>query len=200
MKLRLLNASHQALCYIGMLLGYEFAHQTMEDADIRKLVELMMDNEVTALLPEVPGVNLADYAKTDPELSVLQIRRFGISSREIGTYGSVGMPKFCFTIHPGTIGTWRSDQAVEFHSGLLVSLLADGKDERGREIMMKDPMAAKLRVLAKAGGQDPRPLLGVREIFSEGLANSPRFVNLLKEILDSFYAKSARSALVNAIK
>jgi mannitol 2-dehydrogenase len=38
MKLRLLNASHQALCYIGLLFGYEFVHQTMEDADIRTLV------------------------------------------------------------------------------------------------------------------------------------------------------------------
>jgi len=39
------------------------AHQTMEDADIRKLVELMMDREVTDILPEVPGVNLAEYKK-----------------------------------------------------------------------------------------------------------------------------------------
>src|SRR5262249_30259464 len=43
MKLRLLNASHQALCYIGMLLGYQLVHETMEDQDIRKLVEKMMD-------------------------------------------------------------------------------------------------------------------------------------------------------------
>lgn len=31
MKLRLLNASHQALCYIGMQLGYTFAHEAMLD-------------------------------------------------------------------------------------------------------------------------------------------------------------------------
>jgi mannitol 2-dehydrogenase len=42
MKLRLLNASHQAMCYIGMLLGYEFAHEAMSDAQISKLVETMM--------------------------------------------------------------------------------------------------------------------------------------------------------------
>src|SRR2546427_768216 len=29
MKIRLLNASHQALCYIGMLLGYRYADATM---------------------------------------------------------------------------------------------------------------------------------------------------------------------------
>ena len=30
MKLRLLNASHQALCYIGMLLGYQLVHETLD--------------------------------------------------------------------------------------------------------------------------------------------------------------------------
>jgi len=35
MKLRLLNASHQALCYIGMLLGYQLVHETMADRDIQ---------------------------------------------------------------------------------------------------------------------------------------------------------------------
>ena len=64
MKLRLLNASHQALCYIGMLLGYQLVHETMEDPDIRKLVEKMMDDEVTPILSEVPGVDLAEYKKT----------------------------------------------------------------------------------------------------------------------------------------
>ena len=55
MKLRLLNASHQALCYIGMLLGYQLVHETMEDSDIRKLVEKMMDEEVTPILSDSPG-------------------------------------------------------------------------------------------------------------------------------------------------
>src|SRR6202030_2322646 len=45
MKIRLLNASHQALCYIGMLLGYSYADETMADADIRALVERMMNAE-----------------------------------------------------------------------------------------------------------------------------------------------------------
>ena len=55
MKLRLLNASHQAMCYIGMLLGYQFAHEAMGDAQISKLVESMMEIEVTPLVPVVPG-------------------------------------------------------------------------------------------------------------------------------------------------
>ena len=55
MKMRLLNASHQAMCYIGMLLGYEFAHQTMQDTGIRTLVRRMMDEEVSPLLSAPAG-------------------------------------------------------------------------------------------------------------------------------------------------
>src|SRR5258708_26264379 len=64
MKLRLVNASHQAICYVGMLQGYEFAHEAMADPRITKLMRLMMDIEVTPLLPEVPGIDLHEYKNT----------------------------------------------------------------------------------------------------------------------------------------
>ncbi len=35
MKLRLLNAGHQALCYFGYLLGYRYVHDAASDDDIR---------------------------------------------------------------------------------------------------------------------------------------------------------------------
>ena len=56
MKLRLLNASHQALCYIGMLLGYQLVHETMEDADIRTPVQKMMDDDVTPIFHRFPAL------------------------------------------------------------------------------------------------------------------------------------------------
>src|SRR5438045_2224172 len=92
MKIRLLNASHQALCYIGMLLGYRYADETMEDSDIRALVERMMSDEVTPLLPPVPGIDLAQYRRT-------LIERFGNpvlrdQLARIGTEGSARIPKF----------------------------------------------------------------------------------------------------------
>ena len=90
MKLRLLNASHQALCYIGMLLGYQLVHETMEDQDIRKLVEKMMDDEVTPLLSKVPGVDLGEYKKTLIERFANPAIRDQLS--RIGMYGSSGIP------------------------------------------------------------------------------------------------------------
>jgi mannitol 2-dehydrogenase len=196
MKLRLLNASHQALCYIGMLFGLEFAHQTMEDPDIRKLVELMMDREVTAILPEVPGVDLAEYKKTLVERFANPAIRDQLS--RIGIYGSSGMPKFVLPTIQEQLQRGGPVALLSFTVACWFRYL-NGRDEQGREIVMKDPMASRLRELALTGGKDPGPLLGLREIFSEELANSPRFVNHIKETLGRFHGQGARAALRHAL-
>jgi mannitol 2-dehydrogenase len=196
MKLRLLNASHQALCYIGMLFGREFAHQTMDDPDIRKLVELMMDREVTPILPEVPGVDLGKYKRT-------LIRRFANPAirdqlSRIGIYGSSGMPKFVLPTIQEQLQRGGPIDLLSFTVACWFRYL-NGRDEQGREIVMKDPMAPCLRELAQAAGKDPAPLLAVREIFSEELANAPRFVNNMKAMLASFYERGARATLAQTI-
>ena len=61
MKLRLLNASHQGLCYFGRLSNYVYVHEVMADPLITKLLKRYMDEEATPTLSPVPGVDLAKY-------------------------------------------------------------------------------------------------------------------------------------------
>jgi mannitol 2-dehydrogenase len=61
MKLRLLNASHQALAYAGLLAGYEFAHEGAADPVIAAYLRAYMDREATPTLDPVPGVDLDAY-------------------------------------------------------------------------------------------------------------------------------------------
>ncbi len=61
MKLRLLNASHQALAYAGLLAGYEFAHEGASDPVIAAYLRAYMDREATPTLAPVPGVDLDAY-------------------------------------------------------------------------------------------------------------------------------------------
>src|SRR5690606_17061019 len=61
MKLRLLNCTHQAMCYFGHLFGYTYAHEAMADPAIRRLLVDYMDREATPTLPPVPGVDLTAY-------------------------------------------------------------------------------------------------------------------------------------------
>jgi mannitol 2-dehydrogenase len=194
MKLRLLNASHQALCYIGMLLGYEFVHETMEDRDIRKLVKKMMDEEVTPFLSEVPGVDLTDYKRTLIERFANPAIRDQLS--RIGIYGSSGIPKF---VLPSIQEQLQRGGPIKLLSFTVASWFRylSGVDESGKEMPMLDPMAPTLRERAKAAGRDAGRLLAMREVFSEELANSPAFVKQVNDTLNSFYEKGARATLVS---
>jgi len=71
MKIRLLNAGHQALAYIGLLCGHSFVHETMEDGRIRMLVRAMMDADVTPILPPVPGIDLEAYKDSSSSASAI---------------------------------------------------------------------------------------------------------------------------------
>jgi mannitol 2-dehydrogenase len=64
MKLRLLNASHQALAYLGYLAGFRYAHEVAADDEFVAFVRGYMDAEATPTLLPVPGVDLDDYKAT----------------------------------------------------------------------------------------------------------------------------------------
>lgn len=192
MKIRLLNASHQALCYMGMLLGYEFAHQTMEDPRIRRLVKAMMDQEVTPLLPSVPGVNLEAYKETLLERFANPTIRDQLA--RIGTEGSARIPKFVlptvrdqlaaggpFRLHAFTVACW-----FRYLTGI---------DDRGNPLPLNDPLGATLQALARSGGADPRGLLGQAAVFGTDLPSSGPFVDAVTEVLELFYNRGSQAAL-----
>ena len=196
MKLRLLNASHQALCYIGMLLGYQLVHETMEDQGIRKLVEKMMDDEVTPLLSEVPGVNLADYKRTLIERFANPAIRDQLS--RIGIYGSSGIPKFLLPSLEEQLQRGGPIKQMSFTIASWFRYLT-GLDESGKEMPMLDPMAKTLRERAKAAGRNAAQLLAMPEVFNENLANSPVLIKEVSDTLRSFYEEGARSTLLKSI-
>jgi mannitol 2-dehydrogenase len=197
MELRLLNASHQALCYIGVLLGYEFVHQTMEDEDIRKLIKVLMDSEVTPLLPVVPGVDLERYKTTLIERFANSAFRDELS--RVGIYGSSGIPKFVLPSIEEGLKRSGPIKLLSFTVACWFRYL-EGRDERGNEMLMKDPMAPRLRRIAQVARQDPAPLLASREVFSAALASSPEFMHHVGIFLSSFYERGARATLVEALR
>ncbi len=63
MKLRLLNASHQALCYPGYLVGYRYAHEVTTDPLFARFLRDYMTREAIPTLPAVPGIDLHEYVE-----------------------------------------------------------------------------------------------------------------------------------------
>lgn len=60
MKLRLLNATHQAMAYIGLLLGYTYVHEAVADTRIERFLRDYLA-EARLTLPVVPGIDIDAY-------------------------------------------------------------------------------------------------------------------------------------------
>lgn len=192
MKLRLLNASHQALCYIGLLLGFEFVHQAMQDESIRALVPGLMDREVSPLLPQVLGIDLEGYKAT-------LIERFSNPAIQdqlsrIAIYGSSGMPKFVLPSIEEQLARKGPITLLCFTVAAWLCVLG------APEIPLRDPMAPRLRQIALAAPEDAAALLAQREIFSPTLAGSPEFVRQVSFFLGLLHQRGARTALAEALR
>ena len=61
MKLRLLNASHQVMSYLGLLAGETYVHDVCRDADFVGFLLAYMHKEAIPTLDPVPGVDLELY-------------------------------------------------------------------------------------------------------------------------------------------
>ncbi|GAK50919.1 mannitol dehydrogenase domain protein [Candidatus Moduliflexus flocculans] len=191
MKIRLLNASHQALCYIGMLVGHQFAHETMEDRRIRTIVERMMDDEATPTLSPVPGVDLTEYKKTLIERFANPAIRDQLA--RIGTEGSARIPKFVLPIVVDQLARQKKMTMCAFTIAAWFRYLT-GVDDNGKKMPIIEPMEAKVCPLAKQGGADPKPMLSLHELFGE-LPKSEIFVAEVSRALRSFYEKGAVATL-----
>ena len=148
MKLRLLNGSHQAMCYIGMLLGYTTVHEALCDARIRRLIRRFMDRDVTPLLPAVAGIDLEEYKDSLIERFINPAIRDQLS--RLGTEGSARVPKFVLPSILEQLSRGGSIRSLAFVVASWFRYLA-GADDRGRALPINDPMAARLGDLARRG-------------------------------------------------
>ncbi|VUD56318.1 Mannitol 2-dehydrogenase [Thalassocella blandensis] len=174
MKIGLLNGSHLALTYLGTLLGYQYAHQTMEDENIRLFVREFMDKDVTPLLKPAPGIDFDEYKDT-------LIERFSNTEicdqlTRICSDGSSKFPKFIFPTLKGLI---RDEQSLDRVS-LIVAAWCHylrGVDESGALYNILDPRLDKLQSVCRKSGDITEEFLGFYEIFGSDIPQSQAFVD-----------------------
>jgi mannitol 2-dehydrogenase len=193
MKLRLLNASHQAMAYLGYLAGYRYAHEVMGDADFVTFLTRFMDEEVTPLLPAVPGIDLAEYKQT--LLQRFANPKIADTLARLATDGSDRMPKFVLPSLSEALAQGRPHRLLTLVVAGFCRYLR-GVDEQGQPIVLQDSRADELRTLATQSQADPRPLLSVRRVFGDLSQNEAWVAELTASLhqLDQFGAKSTVSS------
>ena len=175
-KLRLLNASHSLLGFLGSLLGYAYTSEAMNYEPIRRAVRGLMD-EVTPTLSLLPGVDIEEYKQT-------LIERFSnpkVSDRlsRLCLNSSDKLPKFIFGSLRDRLEQDDSVDYLSFTIALWFRYLK-GTDEQGQPLEIQDSRADMLTELAQLGGSNPQPLLNLEKLFGD-LAQSPRFVEAVTE-------------------
>lgn len=61
-KLRMLNAAHSALAYLGLERGYDHVHEAVADPELRALADALMRREAAPTVVPAPGQDLDAYA------------------------------------------------------------------------------------------------------------------------------------------
>ena len=196
MKLSLLNGSHFALAYLGFLAGFQTVPEVMADPDFRLFIQRLMDEEVTPLLPPVPGIDLGAYKAT-------LLHRFDNPAikDQIMRLCQNGSGKFPQYLLPSL---WEAVQSSRPRRLLTLALAGwlrylTGIDEQGSTYVIDDPRAAELTVLARQGGTDPRPLLVRADLFGD-LGQIAGFVRELEADLVDLRADGVRAALAAVLE
>lgn len=191
MKLRLLNASHSALAYLGYLAGYETIADTMRDPHFARLAAgVMEDAAVTLTMPA--GTDLSAYRAS-------LLKRFANPALHHRTWqiamdGSQKLPqRLLGTIHDRL----RRDLPIQTHALAVAGWMryVTGSDEQGRAIDVRDPLAREFASIAREQGPVAErlapALLGIGKVFGP-LGADPRLREAVTDALGKLYAQGAR--------
>jgi mannitol 2-dehydrogenase len=191
MKTRLLNAGHCAIGFLGQVAGLETTDQVVADPVFHDYLDQLMTTEVIPLLPQPDGVDLPDYAAS-------LLHRFanpaiGDELGRLSRRGSTKVPDYVLPSLNQAIAEGRPHALLTLTVAGWFRFL-DGVDEDGQPIEVQDQLADRLQELARAGGTDPRPLLGERSVFGD-LVDDEGFVGRLQTALIRLRDDGVRAAL-----
>jgi mannitol 2-dehydrogenase len=191
MKLRMLNAGHQSLCYFAHLCGFTYVHEAASDPLFAEFLLAYFDSEAIPTLSAVPGIDLHDYSRTLVE----RLANPGVRDTvaRLCAYSSDRIPKWLLpVIHDNLAG----DGSVRLAAATVASWArySEGADEWGEPIEVVDQLAESLVPIARSHHENPTAFIEINALFAD-LAQQPRFVQAYRWALDSLHHKGAQATL-----
>lgn len=196
MKLRLLNAGHQCLCYFAWLCGYRMVHDAARDPLLAEFLCAYFDSEAIPTLAPVPGIDLAAYSR---EL----VERFanpGVADTvaRLCAYSSDRIPAWLLPVIRANL---RTGGPVRLASAAVASWArySEAVDEHGEPIEVVDNLADSLVPAARSERERPGAFLENPAVFGD-LPRAPRFAEAYRRALDSLHTNGARATLEGLVK
>ncbi|GAA1655147.1 mannitol dehydrogenase family protein [Kribbella alba] len=180
-KLRMLNATHSMLAYLGGLRGYETIAEAVRDEELAGLAQELMTRDVVPTLTPPDGLDLTAYGA-----SVLE--RFANPAlkhrtAQVAMDGSVKLPVRLLGTVRDRLAVGAEPRLASLAVGAWMVYVATGRDVNGRELPLDDPQASRVR--AAAGSAAPGAaglvdaMLSIDTIFDGELAADKVFRALL---------------------
>ena len=202
MKLRLLNAAHSAMAYLGYLAGHEFIYQASADPLFVRLVERLWD-EAAPTLPPLAGFDVGAYRR---EL-MARFRNSALPHRtwQIAMDGSQKLPQRILNTVRARLaepGAGNSGESIDTLALVVAGWMryVSGTDEAGNPIDVRDPHAPGLARIAAATRGTPaalcQHLFDVQSVFGSDLPHQAIFTSRVQRHLDGLFAVGVRGVLL----
>ncbi len=191
MKVRLLNGSHSALSYVSYLMGYRDVDLAMNDPLISSFVRKYMDEDVTAAIPSVPGIDLDNYKDT----LITRFANPGIRDQvqRLAEDGSQKIPNAIIPCIKHQLQNGGSVKWMAFAFAAWFKYLT-GVDENLEAITIKDPLASELQNKARLEENSPLHLLSMKSVFDDLSTKAP-FVQEVSKAMTLIGEEGTREAL-----
>jgi mannitol 2-dehydrogenase len=191
MKLRLLNAGHQALAYFGYLLGHRYVHDAARDPALARFVRGYMDLEATPTLRPVPGVDLSAYK--DELLERFRNPQVRDTVARLCAESTDRIPKWVLPVLRENLARRGP---IELTTAIVASWAryAEGVDERGDPIVIVDRLADQVAAAAARQAHDPLAIVRLPALFGD-LVRDERFTRCYERILARLHEAGAAATL-----
>ncbi|MGB6134983.1 MAG: mannitol dehydrogenase family protein [Shewanella sp.] len=188
MKIRLLNAGHSVLGLLGSIHGFATIDEAVSDPLFATYLRKFMDDEVTPLIEQLPGIDLNQYKDT-------LIERFANpnikdSLARICLESSAKLPKFIIASINENIALNR-DTSLACLVIATWCLYSDKQvNQQGEALDINDQMAAQLHQFASQTEQDPLAFLQLTDLFGD-LNNQAEFCKEYRKAIAELYAPNS---------
>jgi fructuronate reductase len=183
LKLRLLNGTHMAIAYTGMMAGHAKVAELMANPGFASFVIKFLD-EVAETIPAIPGFNIASYKRSVFE----RLTSMDDDVERLGRDGSVKLQGRILPSLKDALDQGTPIEAMAYAVAGWMRYVA-GHSDSGQDHLVKDPNADRLRGIARAYRQNPAGLLGEQAIFGHDLPQNNHFNKTVGRILGDIYEK-----------
>jgi fructuronate reductase len=186
-KLRILNATHSFLAWLGGLMEYVTIAEAIADPTLRALSLKLINEDVLPTLTPLAQLSLAEYR--DSVIDRFSNPNLAHTTAQVGADGSQKLPNRVV----GTVSDRLRAGAIPRHLALLVAAwianVARAGDPGGRPL--DDPMAPQLTAAVPSTaalnadrGGSVRAILGMSSIFPAEVGHAEAFVDEVISQLD----------------